>query len=249
MKVNPERVVIGKRAVTELLRRSPERLECLISSNNKLEGEIAELVQRARIKIKNVRSEELTEVSLTDSHQGVAAVLKERHYYSIQELIQESEFEDTSLYVMLDGVTDPHNLGAIMRAAECFGAKAIIWSKNRAAGITPIVTKSAAGATELLALTPVGNLADAIRKFKEAGFWIATSALTDKSQDLRSFDVPKKLVFVLGSEGKGVSPLVLKLSDFVIKAPMYGSIDSLNVSQAAAVFLYELREKFTAKGW
>jgi len=248
-KVNPDRIVIGKRAVTELLINVPERAEnFLYAGKGELpEGQIKSLVHKYNLKVKSVRSDELRELTQSDSHQGMAVILKERYYSSITEVVKQAEFATSSLLVMLDGVTDPHNLGAVMRAAECFGADGVIWSKNRAAGITPVVTKSAAGASELLKLVPVGNLADAVRKLKAENFWILAAALTDKAISLAEFDVPKKSVLVLGAEGDGISPLVLKLADFILQVPMVGAISSLNVSQASSVFLYELRKKLDAK--
>ena len=243
MSINPEKLVVGKRAVSEVLKRSPQQIEKVVSAAKELDSEIAKLIEKNRIIVKKIQADELSALSGSASHQSVAVVLKERRYASIHEIIQESEYKPNSLLVMLDGVTDPHNLGAVMRAAECFGADGVIWSKNRAASITPVVSKSAAGATELLPLVPVSNLADTLRKLKDAGYWVVASALTDKASPLDEFDPPQKVVLVLGSEGKGISQLVLKLSDFVIQVPMEGAIASLNVSQAASVFLYELRKK------
>ena len=245
MKINPDRVVIGKRATLELLRSASDRVESVIyAGRGELpDGEFRDLITKAHLKVKNLRGDELTEMAMTDSHQGIALVLKERRYTTLNEIINEAEFRPATLLVMLDGVTDPHNLGAVMRASECFGANGVIWSKNRAVGITPVVTKSAAGSSELLPLSPVGNLADTVRKLKDAGFWCVASALNDRAQVLADFEVPNKMVLILGAEGRGISPLILKLSDYILQVPMEGSISSLNVSQAAGIFLYELRKK------
>ncbi|MGI6524825.1 MAG: 23S rRNA (guanosine(2251)-2'-O)-methyltransferase RlmB [Bdellovibrionota bacterium] len=245
MKINPERLVIGKRAVAEVLRSSSERVESVLCAarSGVPEGEVQDLVAKTGIKIKNIRQDELSDLSASDSHQGIAAVLKERRYATLNELIQRSKYSATSLLVMLDGVSDPHNLGAVMRAAECFGADGIIWSKNRGVGITPVVTKTSAGASELLAAVPVSNLADALKKLQAEGFWSVAAALTEDAEPLADFKIAQKTVLILGSEGKGISPLILKLADFVLQVPMEGSISALNVSQAAAVFMYELRRK------
>jgi 23S rRNA (guanosine2251-2'-O)-methyltransferase len=243
MEKSSDRLVIGKHAVTELLRRAPKRVEKILQAGKGLPEEISKVIATNRLRLEQLSFDELSELAGSDSHQGLAAVLKERRYYSLAEFRDKLADQEKALIVMLDGVFDPHNVGAIMRAAECFDVAGIIWSKNRGASLTPTVTKSAAGASELLPLVQVSNLADTIRKLREDGFWSAATALTDRAENLSNFEPPAKLILILGSEGKGVSNLLIKEADFILQAPMLGSIDSLNVSQAAAVFLYELQRE------
>ena len=140
---------------------------------------------------------------------------------------------------MLDSIFDPQNFGSLLRSAECFGVDGVIWSKNRGCELTPVVSKASVGASELLPLLCVSNLAETMRKFKKNGFWIVTAEIGEEAKSLDSFDFPEKTLLIMGSEGKGVQKLLSKEADSKVYLPMYGQIDSLNVSQAASVLLYQ----------
>ncbi len=238
-----DRIVIGKRAVYELLRSDPDRIERIWFAGIKdaPRGEIGALVKELSLRCDHMSGDELTARAGSDSHQGMAAILKERMYTSLSELLLSAEGRERMLVVMLDGVEDPHNVGAIMRAAECFGASPLIWSKNRGPGVTASVTKASAGGSELLPLVPVSNLNDALHKLKEAGFWVVAAALGEGVVALPEFKPPEKAVLLLGAEGRGISRLLLQESDFRVQIPMQGKIESLNVSQAASVLLFALQ--------
>ena len=140
--------------------------------------------------------------------------------------------------MLLDSIFDPQNVGAILRSCECFGVDAVIISKIRGCSITPTVTKTSVGATELVPIAEVSNLTTTIEKFQKAGYWAVTAEISDKAIPLNTFEYPEKTVLILGSEGKGVQKIISKKADFHVFIPMLGRIDSLNVSQAAAVFMH-----------
>ena len=156
-----------------------------------------------------------------------------------------SERGEAPLIVVCDGITDPYNLGAIIRCAECCGAHGLIIPKRRAAGLTPLVTKASAGAVEHLAIAKVANIASTVEQLKKAGVW--TFAAEAGGSDVYSTDLKGPCAIVLGSEGNGVSQLVKKTCDAVISIPMYGRVNSFNVSTAAAILLAEAARQHHAE--
>jgi 23S rRNA (guanosine2251-2'-O)-methyltransferase len=150
---------------------------------------------------------------------------------------------DERLYVVLDHITDPHNAGAIIRSAECAGATAVILPERRAAGVNATVRKAAAGATAHIPVARVANVAGALRTMKKAGVWIAGSALDPAAQDYTHADFRRDLAIVIGSEGAGISTVVRKECDFLVRIPQFGALDSLNASVAAGVLLFEARRQ------
>lgn len=148
------------------------------------------------------------------------------------------------MIVALDGVSDPQNLGSVLRAAECFGAHAVLFPKDRGALVTPTVTKVSAGASEVVPWYAVSNLADWLQHAKDSGYWIVATTVGEEAQDLFAFDWPEKSIIVMGAEGKGIRLLTAKRADFFVTIPMSGRVDSLNISQAAAVVLASYRAKF-----
>jgi 23S rRNA (guanosine2251-2'-O)-methyltransferase len=127
----------------------------------------------------------------------------------------------------------------VLRSAECLGVSGAIWSWNRGASLTPAVTKVSMGASELVPIVQVANLAEAVRRLKQADFWVVASAVHGDAVPLPAFDFPARTALILGSEGEGIQPLLLKEADFTVHIPMTGRLESLNVAQAATVFLYE----------
>ena len=175
----------------------------------------------------------LTSLVQSESHQGFVAEVVEREGVDLKSFLKSAP--EKSLVVMCDSITDPQNFGTILRACECFGVDALVYSKNRNVGLTPVVSKASVGGSELVPLIPVSNLADTMKKFQDAGYFSVAAERSD--QNLYSFEFPQKTLLILGAEGKGIQPLLSKKSDFRIEIPMHGSIDSLNVSQATAVLL------------
>jgi 23S rRNA (guanosine2251-2'-O)-methyltransferase len=164
-----------------------------------------------------------------------------RQNTELKELLQSLESAPESLIVLLDSVEDPHNVGSILRAAECFGADAVVYSRNRGASITPSVTKASAGASELVAIAEVSNLHDAIEKCRRAGWWIIGAESREGARDLSTYEFAKKVALVVGAEGQGLHALTRKSLDEAVFIPMRGRIDSLNVGQAAAVLMAAYR--------
>lgn len=236
-------LLIGRNSLREVLKHSPERLiKVLISKadSQQLDDLVAQISPQI---ISRVDRFALDELAGSDSHQGVLAVLKPRANVDVKSWMQQLDNQETSLLLLLDGVQDPHNLGAILRAAECFGVDAVIWSKNRGPTITPAVTKVSAGASELVQTIEVSNLVDIVGKLKDRNFWVVALENDASAKDLQAFEFPKKCALVMGSEGAGVSHLLKKQADFLLKIPLHGQINSLNVSQATTVVLYEFRRQ------
>ncbi len=172
-------------------------------------------------------------------HQGIVAEIANYEFVSLEFLIKKSKETQYPLLVLLDGIKDPHNLGAIMRSCDAFGAQGIIVGKHNQVGLTATVAKVSTGAIDHVRVAQVGNLNQTIKALKEAGFWIVSSD-GNATNDYRQIDYKCPIVLVVGSEGEGISRLVLTNSDFVVKIPMCGSVNSLNASVATAIFLAEV---------
>jgi len=183
-----------------------------------------------------VASDELARLVGSEArHQGIVAALREYSYAPLDQVL--AHRPDPLLLV--DGVTDPRNLGALLRAGECAGIGAIVLAKDRTVGITPAAIKSSAGAWAHLAVARCGNVAQALEHLKGEGYWIA--AMDPKGDtSLYDLDATRRLALVLGSEGRGIRDIVRKTADFVVRIPLYGRVSSLNVSVAAGIALFEI---------
>lgn len=232
--------VPGRNAVRELL-KSGRDIEKIFVREGDREGSITVLVAQAierGIPVIEVDKKKLDMLCGYEQHQGIVAIASEKEYVSLEEVVAiANERGEKPLIVICDGVSDPHNLGAIIRCAEGAGAHGIVLPKRRAAGITPAVVKASAGATEHLAAVKCSNISDVIRKLKDMGFWIFAAEADGTSYTEADYNCP--CAIVLGSEENGVSDIVKKNSDFIVSIPMKGQVNSLNVSTAAAVLLYE----------
>jgi 23S rRNA (guanosine2251-2'-O)-methyltransferase len=238
------RMVIGRNTIEAVLLRDPSRVvELLVSAEERGRAEqLLTTAQRAGVKVSFIQKAELSKRAGSDSHQGFIALIQGELLGTRQALLEHTREADRYLIVALDGVLDPHNVGAIIRAAECFGIDGVVWSKNRSPGITPAVTKVAVGATELVPLYQVANLADTLLALeKESGASIMCADGGEGAVALGRAVTQERLVLVLGAEGDGVSDLIKRRAQIRVQIPMLGQIDSLNVSQAAAVFFYELK--------
>jgi len=240
-------LVIGRNAVRELLRHAPQRVvkafiaRAKDAASSPIENELHELLEVTEALPSIAPFDQLTRMAGSDSHQGWVIEVTARPQTELKELLATLESAPESLLVLLDAVEDPHNVGSIMRAAECFGADAVIFSRNRGARITPSVTKASAGATELVPITEVSNLHDAIEKCRRAGWWIIGAEAREGSRDLSTYEFGKKVALVVGAEGQGMHDLTRKSLDEAVFIPMRGKIDSLNVGQAAAVLMAAYR--------
>jgi 23S rRNA (guanosine2251-2'-O)-methyltransferase len=237
----PSRLLMGRNSLHELIRFDPQRIEKVFTSagegSNDRSDELRSELTRNRIPVEQKSAHELAALAGSDAHQSFVALLRERPPVELKALLRELEPKEQSIVLMLDDVQDPQNLGAILRSSECFGADAVIWSKNRGAPLTPAARKASVGASELVTTVEVSNLVDAIRKIKEHGFWTVGADVSPDAQSAFSFEFPKKMVLILGAEEQGMHALVKKELDFRVYIPMSGRIDSLNVAQATAVLL------------
>lgn len=226
--------IIGKHAIAEVLKHHPYRIKKVLCVRSK-DPLVTELQARG-IPIQFIEKKHLTHIVHTDSHQSFIAIVTPRKIFSLEDMIRKSQGKDFSRLVMLDSITDPHNFGSILRAAECFGINGVIWSKNRGPGITPVVTKVSSGASELMPLVEVSNLSQSLQKLANYGYTILSTGLRTKElQSIFSFSFPQKAVLILGSEGEGVQKILQSKAECNLYIPMKGNISSLNVAQAAAV--------------
>lgn len=200
-------------------------------------GRLEQLAQGLDIPVKHLTRDAMDEMVHHVAHQGCILELFARKYLGKKELKTYLADKDDSIVVAVDELYDPANLGSILRAAECFGVHAVLWSKNRGVGVTPAVTKVSSGASERVPLVPVSNLRSVLVELQQEDFAVIVADGGEGSSELAGFSAPSRSVLVLGSEGKGVQPLIRKEADFSVQIPMVGKIDSLNVSQACAVFL------------
>ncbi|TFG92846.1 MAG: 23S rRNA (guanosine(2251)-2'-O)-methyltransferase RlmB [Syntrophobacterales bacterium] len=234
-------VIYGVHPVEETL-KDGGRIEKVFLTKEDRRGsvrEIVELASRRKIPVVFTDREHLNTVAGTSHHQGVICICEEYRYAGIDEIIEGSTSQKNVLILILDGITDPQNLGSIIRTALCFGSAGLVIPENRAASVTPSVIKASAGAALHLPIARVVNIARTIDRLKEEGFWIyGTDA--DCGEELNSQDYSNHVGLVLGSEGKGMRPLVRKKCDVLVSIPMIGIIDSLNVSVAGGIILYEI---------
>ena len=232
--------VIGRNAVRELL-RSGRPVDKLLVQNGPREGALTPLVGEAiarGIPVVETERRKLDALSGGAPHQGVIALAAEKEYCTVDDILKIAEERgELPLIVVADGICDPYNLGAVIRCAEGCGAHGLILPKRHAAGLSPVVTKASAGAIEHLAIAKVANIAAAVEDLKEKGVW--TYAAEAGGSDFRAVDMRRAVAIVLGSEGEGVSEVVRKKCDYVVSIPMYGHVNSFNVSTAAAVLLCE----------
>ena len=236
-----EGTVFGRNAVRELLNEGRD-IEKIYIQKGEREGSINQLIGLAserRIPIVELDKQKLDRMCAGARHQGIVAMASLQDYSTVEEILAYADEKGESPFiVLLDGVEDPHNLGAIIRSAECMGAHGIIIPKRRAVGLTATVAKSSAGAIMHMRVAKVTNLAQTIDELKEKGLWFYAADMDGES--LYKTDLKGAVGIVLGSEGDGISRLVKEKCDFVVSIPMYGNVNSMNVSCAAAVILSEV---------
>lgn len=236
--VYTEGVVAGRNAVRELL-RSGRSVDKLFVKGGVREGSLTVIVAeaiKAKIPVVEVTQEKLDSLAKGLAHQGVVAMAAEKEYTDVDGILSIArERGETPLVVVLDGIEDPHNLGAIIRCAECAGAHGIIIPKRRSVGVTPTVAKASAGAIEHMAIAKVTNISATIDELKKKGLWIFAAEAGGSAYYETDFNTPAAIV--LGSEGFGVGHAIKEKSDFIVSIPMYGKVNSLNVSTAASVIL------------
>ena len=243
--------VMGRNCVEEIVKHAPGRIqEVFLASVNEdavagggRRRALSDQLRDLGIPLQQRTRTELDDLVGSDSHQGVVARVVPRSLLTIEDLVELTRSARFSRVLALDGVVDPHNFGAVLRAAECFGVDAVVWSKNRAAPMGPVVSKVSVGASELIPLCPVSNLHRVLELLKQEGVWLVGALLSDDAVSLDSFEFPEKCLIVMGSEGEGIQQLIERSLDFRVMIPMSGDISSLNVSQATAVMLSELSKQ------
>ena len=242
-----ESTIYGIHAVEKFLQQTPENsIELLATEgrNPRLLSVIGQ-TRKAEIPVRFISREELSKLAGSDKHQG--CVLQIRVVAGQQKSLEQciSELKPDSLLLVLDGVQDPHNLGACLRSADATGVDAVIIPKDRSAKLNATVRKVAAGGAETVPLIEVTNLVRSLKDLKTAGVWIyGTSA--DAEQSIYDFDYKSPVALVMGSEGDGLRRLTVEQCDQLIKLPMQGSVESLNVSVATGVCLYEINRARTS---
>jgi 23S rRNA (guanosine2251-2'-O)-methyltransferase len=238
------RHLIGFHAVTARLRHHPEGVQTLYVEAARHDRRMRDLVERAeaaKVVVQAVDERRLQGLAGHDQHQGVVAVVDSALPHVALEDVLEGAAEPP-LLLILDGVTDPHNLGACLRSADAFGVHAIVVPKDRAVGVNATVAKAASGAADTVPVVSVTNLARTMRDLKERGIWLI-GADAEAGENLFDAELTGPLAWVLGAEGSGLRRLTRELCDRVVSIPLQGSVSSLNVSVAAGVCLFETRRQ------
>lgn len=236
----------GRNALTEALRsgRTIDKVFIAAGETDRALQRLAAQAKEAGAVVVPVDRRKLDAMSTTHAHQGVIALAAAREYATLDDLLENAASKgEAPLLVICDELTDPHNLGAILRSAECVGAHGVIIPKRRSVGLTATVAKASAGAVEYMPVARVTNINAAIADLKEKGVWIFGTA-AEGSIPMYQADLTIPAAIVIGNEGSGMSPLVRKNCDVTVHIPMKGNISSLNASCAASVLLYEaLRQR------
>ena len=235
-------IIEGRNAVQEALRagRAIDKLYISKGEVDKTLGHIASTARDKGIVVVECDRRKLDFMSQTHAHQGVIALCAVRDYCTVEDLFAIAEERgEPPFFVVCDEISDGHNLGAIIRSAECAGVHGVIIPKRRSAGLTAVVDKASAGAAEHMAVARVPNIPAALQELKKRGVWIYGTA-ADGEKDLWHTDFSGPIALVIGSEGDGMGRLVRESCDFIVSLPMRGRVSSLNASAAAAITLYEI---------
>lgn len=257
-KINPgdapeelaEGLIEGRNALTEALKsgRTIDKVYVAEGSTDRSLAHLAAQAKEAGAVVVPVDRRKLDQMSPTGAHQGVIAAVAAHEYASVDDILAlAAERGEAPLIVICDELSDPHNLGAILRSAECAGAHGVVIPKRRSVGLTAVVAKTSAGAVEYLPVARVANIANTIRELKERGVWIYGTA-ADGASGLWRTDLTGPSAIVIGNEGEGMSRLVRESCDVLVSIPMKGRISSLNASAAATVLLYEALRQRESKG-
>ena len=238
---NAENILEGRNALSEALSsgRTVDKVFIAEGSTDRALARLAALAKQAGAVVVETDRRKLDQMSATGAHQGVIAMVAAHAYATVDEILERAKSRgEAPLIVICDELSDPHNLGAIIRTAECAGAHGVIIPKRRSVGLTAVVGKASAGALEYLPVARVANLVSTLRELQKAGVWVFGTA-ADGDTALYQADLKGPAAIVIGNEGDGMSRLVSEACDFKVSIPMRGHISSLNASNAAAILLYE----------
>ena len=239
-------MIEGRNAVLEALRagRALDKVYIARGETDKALAHIAGLARERGVSVSDCDRRKLDAMSVTKAHQGVIAVCAVREYASLDDILALAESRGEAPFVVVcDEISDPHNLGAIIRSAECVGAHGVVIPRRRSAGLTAVVGKTSAGAAEHLPVARVANISAALQELKDRGLWVYGAA-AEGSSPMWETDLTGPLALVIGSEGEGLGRLV---RDFLVSIPLRGKVGSLNASTAAAVLMYEVLRQKLAK--
>lgn len=234
--------VEGRRAVLEALRGNRTGFELILAEGLRpaeILEEITALARRRKVPVTVLPRREVDRLAVSDSHQGVILRVEPYRYATFRQVRQALEEKEDPLVVLLDGITDPRNLGSIARTCEAGGVDALVLPRSRSAPVTPVVFHASAGAVENLPVATVPNLVSVMRELKKLGIWVVGADSRAQESCFRT-DLTGPLAVVLGSEGEGLHRLVRENCDILVKIPMLGKVGSLNVSVAAGIILYEV---------
>ena len=238
-------VLYGLHPVEEAIRAGGRRLDYVLVSRERSPrlDKLVELCKIAKVRVSYEGKDQLTKIAQTDAHQGVVASVRERKFLTVEDLLAAQAKFDRKFFLALDGVEDPHNLGALLRSADGAGVDGVILPERRSAPISGVVAKTSAGASEHVPIARVTNITRSLEQLKKANVWIV--GLDERgTPDYTDFDFNLDCCLVLGAEGAGLHDLVKKSCDYLLRIPMAGSVSSLNVSVAGAVVMYEaLRQR------
>ncbi len=234
----------GRQPVREMLRAGRRRVETLYLQSGVRDSaeldEITRLATEMRIRVERVDALRMTAVAGDVNHQGVAAKASAFRYVSYKKMLSDAEQEPAALFLILDHLEDPQNVGSLLRTAEATGVNGVIMPEHRAVGVTTAVVRASAGAAEHLSVAQVPNLGRCMKLLKERGVWFAGLEGSDDAKDLSAADLTGPLGLVVGSEGRGMRRLMREHCDFLVRLPMRGKVESLNASVAGAIALFEV---------
>ncbi len=237
-------IIAGRNPVMEAI-RSGRSIESILVAKGERSGSVVAIIAKAKqknIPVKDVDSKKLDFLAKGVNHQGIVAQCAVKEYSTLEDIFSLAEERGESPFIIvLDKIEDPHNLGAIIRTAECAGAHGVIIPERRSAGLSYTVEKTSAGALEYMPVVRVKNISAVLQKLKNKGIWVYGADMDGEHYKKVNFD--GAVALVIGNEGKGISPLVAKDCDVIVSLPMKGKINSLNASVAAGILMYEIADK------
>ena len=237
-------IIAGRNPVMEAI-RSGRSIESILVAKGERSGSVVAIIAKAKqknIPVKDVDSKKLDFLAKGVNHQGIVAQCAVKEYSTLEEIFALAEERGESPFIIvLDKIEDPHNLGAIIRTAECAGAHGVIIPERRSAGLSYTVEKTSAGALEYMPVVRVKNISAVLQKLKDKGIWVYGADMDGEHYKKVNFD--GAVALVIGNEGRGISPLVAKDCDVIVSLPMKGKINSLNASVAAGILMYEIADK------